>query len=140
MDISWSLGSSGEENQVAGYEIQKWSSPRFGFIEVEVTGSAGDGGIGGHGIIRIGGLISFPVAFQCKRFSGGVGAGVVRDFRGAMAGRANKGLILTTGYFTSEAQKEATRDGVDPIDLLDGDTLPDKIKELGLGVKIVEVV
>ena len=111
-----------------------------GFTQVKVTGKSGDGGIDGQGLIRIGGLISFPVLFQCKRFSGSVGPGIVRDFRGAMVGRANKGLILTTGYFTSEALKEATREGAEPIDLLDGDTLPDKIKELGLGVKIVEAV
>ncbi len=105
-----------------------------GFIEVEVTGKSGDGGIDGHGIIRLAGLISFPVLFQCKRYSGRVGASVVRDFRGAMAGRAEKGLILTTGGFTNEAQREATRDGATPIDLIDGELLMDKMKELKLGV------
>lgn len=107
-----------------------------GFIEVEVTGKSGDGGIDGHGIIRLAGLISFPVLFQCKRYSGSVGAGVVRDFRGAMAGRAEKGLVLTTGHFTTEAQREATRDGAPPIDLIDGELLMDKMKELELGVSV----
>ena len=113
-----------------------------GFIEVEVTGKSGDGGIDGHGIIRLAGLISFPVLFQCKRYSGSVGASVVRDFRGAMVGRAEKGLILTTGRFTIEAQREATRDGATPIDLIDGELLMDKMKELklGLSAKMVEVV
>ena len=113
-----------------------------GFIEVEVTGKSSDGGIDGHGIIRLAGLISFPVLFQCKRYSGSVGASVVRDFRGAMVGRAEKGLILTTGGFTKEAQREATRDGATPIDLIDGELLMDKMKELKLGVsaKMVEVV
>ena len=113
-----------------------------GFIEVEVTGKSGDGGIDGHGIIRLAGLISFPVLFQCKRYSGSVGPNVVRDFRGAMMGRAEKGLILTTGGFTKEAQREATRDGATPIDLIDGELLMDKMKELKLGVsaKMVEVV
>ena len=113
-----------------------------GFIEVEVTGKSGDGGIDGHGIIRLAGLISFPVLFQCKRYSGSVSASVVRDFRGAMVGRAEKGLILTTGRFTIEAQREATRDGATPIDLIDGELLMDKMKELKLGVraKMVEVV
>ncbi len=80
--------------------------------------------------------------FQCKRYSGSVGASVVRDFRGAMVGRAEKGLILTTGRFTIEAQREATRDGATPIDLIDGELLMDKMKELKLGVaaKMVEVV
>ena len=115
-----------------------------GFIEVEVTGKSGDGGIDGHGIIRLAGLISFPVLFQCKRYSGSVGASVVRDFRGAMMGRAEKGVILTTGGFTREAQREATRDGVPLIDLIDGELLIDKIKDLEVGVsvkkKMVEVV
>ena len=115
-----------------------------GFIEVEVTGRPGDGGIDGHGIIRLAGLISFPVLFQCKRYSGSVSPSVVRDFRGAMMGRAEKGVILTTGGFTKEAQREATRDGVPLIDLIDGELLIDKIKELELGVsvrkKMVEVV
>ncbi|MYC71747.1 MAG: restriction endonuclease [Gemmatimonadetes bacterium] len=113
-----------------------------GFIEVEVTGKSSDGGIDGHGIIRLAGLISFPVLFQCKRYSGSVGASIVRDFRGAMVGRAEKGLILTTGRFTIEAQREATRDGATPIDLIDGELLMDKMKELKLGVsaKMVEVV
>ena len=113
-----------------------------GFIEVEVTGRSGDGGIDGHGIIRLAGLISFPVLFQCKRYSGSVSPSVVRDFRGAMMGRAEKGVILTTGGFTKEAQREATRDGATPIDLIDGELLIDKMKELKLGVsaKMVEVV
>ena len=115
-----------------------------GFIEVEVTKRSGDDGIDGHGIIRLAGLISFPVLFQCKRYSGSVGASVVRDFRGAMMGRAEKGVILTTGGFTREAQREATRDGVPLIDLIDSELLVDKIKELELGVsvrkKMVEVV
>ena len=113
-----------------------------GFTEVEVTGRSGDGGIDGKGILRLGGFISFPVLFQCKRYDGNVGAPEVRDFRGAMAGRASKGMLITTGQFTNAAYVEATRDGVDPIDLIDGELLVDKMKELGLGVtaKIEEVV
>ena len=113
-----------------------------GFTEVVVTGKSGDGGIDGHGIIRFAGLISFPVLFQCKRYSGSVSPGAVRDFRGAMMGRAEKGLILTTGSFTKEAQREAKRDGVPLIDLIDGELLMDKMKELELGVsaKMVKVV
>ena len=115
-----------------------------GFIEVEVTGRPSDGGIDGRGIIRLGGLIGFAVLFQCKRYSSNVGVGVVRDFRGAMQGRADKGLIITTSNFTQEAQIEATRDGAPPIDLINGELLLDKLKELGLGVststRTVEVV
>lgn len=106
-----------------------------GFVQVEVTGKSGDGGIDGRGIVRVSGLLSFYVIFQCKRFTGAVGAGAIRDFRGAMVGRADKGLFITTGTFTREAVKEATRDGAPPIDLVDGNQLADILKELKLGVK-----
>lgn len=110
-----------------------------GFIEVEVTKRSGDGGIDGYGTIRIGGLISFPVLFQSKRYQGSIGPDMVRDFRGAMAGRADKGLIITTGGFTREARKEATRDGAPPIDLIDGELLTQKLKELRLGLTVTMV-
>lgn len=106
-----------------------------GFIQVEVTGKSGDGGIDGKGIVRINGFLSFHVFFQSKRYKGSVGSGDVRDFRGAMQGRADKGLFITTGNFTREAVKEATRDGAPPIDLIDGEQLCEKLKELKLGVK-----
>lgn len=107
-----------------------------GFIQVVVTGRTGDGGIDGKGIARIHGLMSFHVNFQCKRYQGVVSASEIRDFRGAMVGRADKGLFITTGSFTRDAKKEATRDGAPPIDLLDGDSLADKLKELRLGIKV----
>jgi len=110
-----------------------------GFIQVEVTGRSGDGGIDGKGIMRLGGLLSFHVIFQCKRYQGSVSSGHVRDFRGAMVGRADKGLLITTGNFTKDALREATRDGAPAIDLIDGDLLIDKLKELGLGVKTKRV-
>jgi restriction system protein len=106
-----------------------------GFIHVEVTGRTGDGGIDGKGIARIHGFMSFHVLFQCKRYKGSVGASEIRDFRGAMVGRADKGLFITTGSFTPAAVKEATRDGAPPIDLVDGEDLAEKLKELALGVK-----
>lgn len=111
-----------------------------GFIQVEVTGRTNDGGIDGKGVVRLGGLLSFHMIFQCKRFKGSVGSSVIRDFRGAMVGRADKGLLITTGSFTSEARKEAQRDGAPPIDLIDGDTLVQKLKELRLGVEVKERV
>ena len=110
-----------------------------GFVQVEVTGRSGDGGIDGKGIIRLSGLLSFHVIFQCKRWQGAVGASQVRDFRGAMVGRADKGLLITTGNFTKDATREATRDGAPPIDLIDGDQLLDKLKEFELGVQVRKV-
>jgi len=113
-----------------------------GFIQVEVTGRTGDGGIDGRGIARIHGLLSFHVLFQCKRYKGSVGAPEIRDFRGAMVGRTDKGLFITTGTFTPAAVKEATRDGAPAIDLIDGKSLAEAMRHLSLGVKtsMVEVV
>lgn len=110
-----------------------------GFIQVQVTGKSGDGGIDGVGIARINGFLSFHVLFQCKRYQGSVTAGQIRDFRGAMQGRTDKGLFITTGTFTRDAIKEATRDGAPPIDLIDGEQLVERLKELGLGVKITMI-
>lgn len=107
-----------------------------GFLQVEVTGRSGDGGIDGVGIIRIGGFLSFHIIFQCKRYTGSVSAGQIRDFRGAMQGRADKGLFITTGTFTRDAKQEAARDGAPPVDLIDGSELVSKMKELKLGVKV----
>jgi len=112
-----------------------------GFTKVVVTGRSGDGGIDGAGVLRVN-LISFHVRFQCKRYTGSVGAPEIRDFRGAMVGRADKGLFITTGGFTKDAEREAVRDGAPAIDLIDGSDLCDLLKTRGLGVstETVEVV
>ena len=112
-----------------------------GFTRVEVTGKTGDGGIDGTGVLRMN-LLSFQVIFQCKRWQGSVGASTVRDFRGAMVGRADKGLILTTGAFTADARREATRDGAPAIDLVDGEALCELLKQhqIGVTVRMVEEV
>jgi restriction system protein len=104
-----------------------------GFTKVEVRGKSGDGGIDGVGVLRVN-LVSFQVYFQCKRWKGSVGSKEIRDFRGALQGRADKGLFITTGHFTSQASDEATRDGAIAIDLIDGDRLCDLLKENRLGV------
>lgn len=105
-----------------------------GFQNVEVTGRAGDGGIDGMGVLRVNTLVSFKVLFQCKRFRGTVVPSQVRDFRGAMMGRADKGIMLTTGRFTADASKEAMRDGVPPIELVDGEKLVNMLEELEIGL------
>ena len=106
-----------------------------GFERVLVTGKSGDGGIDGHGILQVNPFVSFTVLFQCKRYAGAVSASQVRDFRGAMMGRADKGIIITTGTFTTEATKEARRDGAPPIELVDGETLAQMFERLELGVR-----
>ena len=108
----------------------------LGFVNVEVTQYTNDGGIDGSGVIRIGGVMSFHVVFQAKRYKNSVSSPVVRDFRGAMVGRADKGLIITTGVFTREAKKEAQRDGAPPIDLIDGNDFAEKLKDLKLGIDV----
>lgn len=110
-----------------------------GFTSAKVTGRSGDGGIDGLGVYQLS-LLTFPVFFQCKRYSGSVGPSAVRDFRGAMAGRGDKGLLITTGTFTSDARAEAKRDGAPPIDLIDGDRLCDLLKNNGIGVTTTERV
>mgnify|MGYP006163967023 CR=1 FL=1 len=111
----------------------------LGFIDVNVTGKTGDGGIDGSGIIKINGTLSFHVVFQAKRFDKSVSSSVIRDFRGAMIGRADKGLVLTTGTFTRSAILEARRDGAPNIDLVDGVDFVRKLKYLNLGVEIEQI-
>lgn len=108
-----------------------------GFNHVTVTGKSGDGGIDGFGTLQLNPFVSFKVLFQCKRYSSSVTPSHVRDFRGAMYGRADKGIIITTGTFTAEAKKEAARDGAPPIELIDGEKLIDMLERLELGLKSV---
>ena len=112
-----------------------------GFTKVEVTGRTGDGGIDGTGVLRLN-LLSFHVLFQSKRYKGSVNTSEIRDFRGAMVGRADKGLFITTGTFTADARREATRDGAPAIDLIDGDALCELLRSLkiGVAVRLVEEV
>lgn len=109
-----------------------------GFTKVEVTGGPGDEGIDGMGVLRVG-LVSFQVVFQCKRYEGRVSSKQIRDFRGAMMGRADKGLVLTTGHFSPSAEREAVRDGAPAIDLIDGEELCQLLKERDLGVRTEKV-
>jgi restriction system protein len=106
-----------------------------GFQEVSITGRSGDGGIDGIGILQVNPLVSFKVLFQCKKYTGSVSPSQVRDFRGAMTGRADKGIIITTGSFTAEARKEGIRDGAPAIELVDGEKLAGMLEELQLGLK-----
>ena len=92
----------------------------------------------GQGILKLNPFVSFRVLFQCKRYKESVGPSTVRDFRGAMAGRAEKGIVLTTGYFTPQAEAEASRDGAQPIELVDGEHLVRLLADLELGLKPVQ--
>lgn len=109
-----------------------------GVTQVEVTGRVGDGGIDGVGQLRLNGIISFKIAFQCKRYSGSVPSKDIRDFRGSMTTDVEKGLFITTGTFTRDAVLESSMAGKKTIDLIDGDNLMDKLAELELGLKPVK--
>ena len=106
-----------------------------GFKKVNVTGKSGDGGIDGVGILEMNPLVSLKVIFQAKRYKDAVSSSQVRDFRGAMQGRAEKAIFITTGRFTQDAKKEAIREGVPPIELVDGDKLVELFEEKKLGLK-----
>ena len=109
-----------------------------GFSQVEVTKKSGDGGIDGTGKLKINGIFSFNVAFQCKRYKGAVSAGDIRDFRGSLTTDIEKGVLITTGTFTKAAKEEASNPGKQQIDLIDGEEFINKIAEYGIGVKEVK--
>jgi restriction system protein len=131
IDLLLSLSPSGFER------LSQRLLREAGFVQVLVTGRSGDGGIDGYGTLQVSPLVSFKVLFQCKKYAGSVSPSQVRDFRGAMAGRADKGIILTTGTFTAEARREASRDGVVPIELIDGERLVEMFRKFELGLKPV---
>ena len=99
-----------------------------------MTGRTGDGGIDGVGLVQVNPFVSFKVLFQCKKYAGSVTAPQVRNFRGAMMGRADKGIVITTGSFTAEAHREAIRDGVPQIELVDGKKILEMLERLELGL------
>jgi restriction system protein len=131
MEILMSLPSDGFER------LSQRLLRESGFQQVNVTGRTGDGGIDGNGLLQVNPFVSFQVLFQCKRYASGVTVSQVRDFRGAMMGRADKGIIITTGTFTKDAKREAVRDGVPPIELVDGERLLDMLEQLELGLRPV---
>lgn len=109
-----------------------------GFSDVQVTKRSGDGGIDGIGKLRIQGIFSFNVAFQCKRYKGQVGAPAIRDFRGSLGTNIEKGVLITTGAFTKAAKDEASSEGKRLIDLMDGEELINKLAEYGIGLNEVK--
>lgn len=109
-----------------------------GFTQVIVTKKTGDGGIDGTGKLRINGIFSFNVAFQCKRYSGAVGAPEIRDFRGSLTTDIEKGIFLTTGTFTKAAIEEASNAGKKQIDLISGEEFMNKLAEYGIGLKEIK--
>lgn len=141
-DDTSDVAPEGSEYKAELLEIIRGLSPRgfeqlcqrllreSGFEQVIVTGRSGDGGIDGIGVLKVNAFVAFKVLFQCKRYAGTVSSTEVCNLHGAMQGRADKGIILTTGTFTAAAMKEAVRDGVPPIELVDGERLVGLFEEL----------
>lgn len=129
LEVLQSITPKGFEN------ICKRLLREHGFENVEVTGGSHDGGIDGYGTLELNPFVTIKVLFQCKRYKGTVSRAQVGDFRNAMLGRAEKGIILTTGTFSEDAKREATRDGAPPIELIDGQKLVHLFEEKQLGVK-----
>ena len=124
-------------NPYAFERLSKRLIQECGFTHVVVTKKSGDGGIDGYGKIKINGVFSINIAFQCKRYSGSVPTSDIRDFRGSLTTDIEKGIFITTGKFSSEAQKEACDKGKKQIDLIDGDEFMEKIAVYKIGVKPV---
>lgn len=106
-----------------------------GFENVQVTQASHDGGIDGYGILQLNPFVSMKVLFQCKRYKGTVSRAQIGDFRNAMIGRAEKGIIITTGTFSEDAKKEASREGAPHVELIDGKKLVELFEKVELGLK-----
>ncbi len=129
LDVLQRVTSSGFE-QICALLLRE-----SGFENVEVTGRSNDGGIDGFGTLEINFFVSFKVLFQCKRYKGTVSRAQVGDFRNAMLGRAEKGIIITTGVFSQDAIKEANREGAPKVELVDGEKIVKMFEKVQLGVK-----
>jgi len=107
----------------------------MGLESVTVTGATRDKGIDGVGVLQVMRFLRFRILFQAKRYAGDIYASQVRDFRGAIQGRSDRGIFITTGTFTPEARAEAMRDGVPPVELVDGEELAGLVDRLQINLK-----
>ena len=134
---SWERRLSGILMEMNPYGFEKLAQRLLrecGFSQVAVTKKSGDGGIDGNGKLKVNGILSFNVAFQCKRYKGVVGAAVIRDFRGSLTTDIEKGIFITTGTFSKAARDEAISPGKQQIDLIDGEELIQKLAEYNIGL------
>jgi restriction system protein len=133
LDVLQSLSPEGFER------LCKRLLHEYGLEKVVVTGKSHDGGIDGTGLLRLNPFVTMKVLFQCKRVRKSVSRAQVGDFRNAVMGRADKGILLTTGWFSSDAEKEANREGVIPIEMVDGERLVELFEAKQLGLRRKEV-
>lgn len=130
---------SNDINSLSGIEFEglcKNLIESMGF-SVETTKASGDGGIDliayNHEPVLSGKYI-----IQCKRYSGSVGEPIIRDLYGVITSeRANKGILMTTGYFTKSAI--AFAEGK-PIELIDGEQLDALLKRHGVSIGVFSTV
>ena len=126
-------------NSLSGIEFEnicKNLIENMGF-SVETTKASGDGGIDliayNHEPVLSGKYI-----IQCKRYSGSVGEPIIRDLYGVITSeRANKGILMTTGYFTKSAIAFAEDK---PIELIDGEQLDTLLKRHGVSIGVFSTV
>ncbi|QNH54745.1 restriction endonuclease [Selenomonas timonae] len=134
---SWERRLSGILMEMNPYGFEKLAQRLLrecGFSQVTVTKKSGDGGIDGNGKLKVNGVLTFNVAFQCKRYKGVVGAADIRDFRGSLTTDIEKGIFITTGTFSKAARDEAVSPGKQQIDLIDGEELVQKLAEYNIGL------
>ena len=105
-----------------------------GFTGVEVTKYVGDGGIDGYGNLDMG-VVKVKAAFQVKRWRQNVPRSEIDQFRGAIQGKFDQGIFVTTSDFADEAKKVSSVPGAVPIVLINGDKVLDIMLEKGLGVR-----
>jgi len=105
-----------------------------GFTDVEVTNYIGDGGIDGYGNLEMG-VVQVKAAFQVKRWQQNVSRPNIDQFRGAIQGKFDQGIYITTSDFSDEAKKVSSVAGAVPIVLINGDRVVDIMLEKGLGVR-----
>jgi restriction system protein len=92
----------------------------YGFKDTEVTSFSRDGGIDGHGKLKVG-LADLKVAFQCKRWTkGNIQRTEIDKFRGACQGNFEQGIFFTTSSFAKGAIAVTTRPGAITVVMVDG--------------------
>jgi restriction system protein len=125
-----------EMNPYSFEEFTKLLLRYIGFEKLKVTQKSNDKGIDGYGIYKINGLVTYKVAFQCKRYTNTpISSSEIRDFRGSLSSEFDRGLFITTSTFSPSAREEAESSGKTLIELIDGENLIEKIAELEIGLK-----
>ena len=106
--------------------------------DLQRVGGSGDAGI--DGIISLDKLGLEKVYVQAKRWQNSIGRPEVQAFYGALAGqRANKGVFITTSFYTQQAIEFAK--SVEKIVLVDGKQLVELLidYEIGTSSKTVKI-